>query len=408
MTRGAVLALLVAGAASRAGAQVHTVPRPDLEKWLGDSVRAWTIMRAGGRIDTIRIGDTAVVLRPGQMLSATVGTEAVWAAPVVAGAARDSVLALPFRYVATDTRAAVTLYLRPSIEVEPLRYSPEARLFRGVLFIGLEDSLAPAESYALARPVRLFLRADDATLEPQALAIAHTNLPLAQVRVAAVTPGESLRVHLRPDINPAGVDVWIPVRRPPITVEPVPGSVPGLGLGTGGLLVTTPDEMGATPRSVRLTALRGSPQPDTLTLAGGETGRATLRSVGIGRDTIVARSGPFRSPPTELAYTWPLLFLGAALAGGVVGSAIAGFGAHRRGKEISRPAYLVSGLASGLLVAVAFAVGLNLTGLQITTHQGEAVVFVVAAIGSLIGLPGLARVVPALGRVLAGKTAGSR
>jgi len=408
MTRAGLLALMVAAGASRAGAQAHTVRRPDLERWFGDSARAWTIVRAGGRIDTIRAGDTAVVLRPGQMVAAVVGAEAVWVRAVGAGAATDSVLALPFRFVATDLRAAVTLYLRPSIEVEPLRYSPEARLFRGVLFVGLEDSLAPAESYTLARPIRLFLRADDATLEPQALAIDHTNLPLERVQISAVAPGESVRVHVRPDINPAGVDVWIPVRRPPISVEPVPGAVPGLGLGTSGLLVTTPDEMGETPRSVRLTALRGSPHPDTLTLAGGETGRATIRSVGIGRDTIVARSGPFRSPPVELAYTWPLLFLGAALLGGVVGSAIAGFGAHRRGKEISRPAYLVSGLASGLLVAVAFAVGLNFTGLQISTHQGEAVAFVVAALGTLAGVPGLARVVPAIGRALAGKATETR
>ncbi|MGH7674699.1 MAG: hypothetical protein ACREMV_05445, partial [Gemmatimonadales bacterium] len=358
-------------------------------------------------VDTVRAGDTAVVLRPGQMVTAVVGAQAVWAAPVVRGATTDSVLTLPYRYVATDVRAAVTLYLRPSIEIEPLRYSPQARLFTGVLFVGLEDSLAPAESYPLVRPVRLFLRADDATLEPQALAIDHTNLPLERVLISATAPGESVRVHVRPDINPAGVDAWIPVRHPPIAVEPVPRTVPGLGLGSGALLVTTPDEMGATPRSVRLTALRGSPQPDTLTLAGGATGRAAIRSVGIGRDTIVARSGPFRSPPVELRYTWPLLFFGAALAGGVVGGAIAGFGARRRGKEISRLAYLVSGLASGLLVAVAFAVGLNFTGLQITTHQGEAVVFVVAAIGSLIGLPGLARVVPALARALAGTTAES-
>jgi hypothetical protein len=51
-------------------------------------------------------------------------------------------------------------------------------------------------------------------------------------------------------------------------------------------------------------------------------------------------------------------------------------------------------------VAVAFAVGLNLTGLKIATQYGDAVIVLVAALGAMFGLVGIGRVVPAIGRGL--------
>ena len=102
-------------------------------------------------------------------------------------------------------------------------------------------------------------------------------------------------------------------------------------------------------------------------------------------------------------YEWPVRFLAASLLGGLLGSAVAALAARRRGRVASRPAYGLGGLTTGLLVAVAFAVGLNLTGLEILTQYGEAVVFVVAALGAILGLPGVAKAVPTLGRALEGR-----
>ena len=57
----------------------------------------------------------------------------------------------------------------------------------------------------------------------------------------------------------------------------------------------------------------------------------------------------------------------------------------------------------GIFVAVAFAIGLNLTGIKIANRGGEAVVFVVAVLGALLGLPWIAKAVPTLGRALKGR-----
>ncbi len=223
------------------------------------------------------------------------------------------------------------------------------------------------------------------------------------MRLAAASPGESVRVHIRPGFNPRGVDVWVPVERPAIALEPVTPTVTGLGLAVAIVHVTLPPEAGTTPRVVRLTAKHAIPEPSELTLAGGETRDAKVRSVGIGTDTLYARSDPFHSDRVVIVYGWPVRFFAAALLGGLLGSVVAGYGARRRGKGTSPPAYGVGGLATGLLVAIAFAVGLNLTGLEMVTQYGEAVVFVVAALGALLGLPGIGKAVPVLGRALEGR-----
>ena len=62
---------------------------------------------------------------------------------------------------------------------------------------------------------------------------------------------------------------------------------------------------------------------------------------------MTAASGPFRATPVELVYGWPLLFLGAALLGGIVGSVMECELIRRRGSAASRWAFVVSGIAAG-------------------------------------------------------------
>jgi len=391
-TRCVILcALVLAGQVGTGAAQqVRVIHKPVIARLRGDSTRPRVLTRISpGKTDTLRGRIDSLRLRPGQVIAVTLDT--------------TSPATLPFRYLSTDSAAATTLYLRPAVEIEPLAYAGAAREFRGALHVGLEDSLDPAASHRLASPIRFLLNGDRVSVTPSALSLKHTNLPFERVRLTAASPGESVRVHIRPGFNPRGVDVWVPVERPAIALEPVTPTVTGLGLAVAIVHVTLPPEAGTTPRVVRLTAKHAIPEPSELTLAGGETRDAKVRSVGIGTDTLYARSDPFHSDRVVIVYGWPVRFFAAALLGGLLGSVVAGYGARRRGKGTSPPAYGVGGLATGLLVAIAFAVGLNLTGLEMVTQYGEAVVFVVAALGALLGLPGIGKAVPVLGRALEGR-----
>lgn len=292
--------------------------------------------------------------------------------------------------------------LRLVTAVAPLVYSGRVHEFRGVLHVGFEDSLDPSGSHRLQAPVALLLSAGGARLTPASVVVEHTNLPFVAVQVAVESPGESLWVHLRTAFNPRGVDVAIPIERPAITLQVVTNGVPGFGLAAAIVHVTLPIEAHTVPRVVRLHARHSTPEPSEVTLAGGETRDARVRSIGIGTDTIYAESAPFRPARIVLSYTWPIHFLVTSLVGGLCGIGLARASAKRRGGHASHPLHLLLGLASGLFVAAAFAVGLNLTGLKIATQYGEAVGVIVAALGAMFGIAGVGRAIPVIGRALRG------
>src|SRR2546428_1627895 len=258
LTRCAMLsALALAGhLATGAAQQTRVIHKPVITRLLGDSTRPRVLTRISpARTDTLRGRIDSLRLRPGQVLAVTLDT--------------TTPATLPFRYLSTDSAAAATLYLRPAVEIEPLGYAGAGREFRGALHVGREDSLDPAESHRLASPIRFLLNGDRVSVTPSALSLKHTNLPFERVQLAAVAPGESVRVHIRPGFNPRGVDVWVPVERPAIALEPVTPTVTGLGLAVAIVHVTLPPEAGTTPRVVRLTAKHAIPEPSELTLAGG-------------------------------------------------------------------------------------------------------------------------------------------
>ena len=99
-------------------------------------------------------------------------------------------------------------------------------------------------------------------------------------------------------------------------------------------------------------------------------------------------------------YGWPFLFLAASLLGGIVGSVMDCEAIRRRGTPASRRAFVVSGVAAGIFAAVAIVIGLNVTGVDLPETSGEAVVFVVAALGTVLGLRGLRRALPGFGKLL--------
>jgi len=380
--RSLALALLCMAARPLAG---QVVTRADLERLRATAVRVPVILQAGkATADTLRRDVHSLRLKPTQVLVAEL---------------RDtSRRFLPFLFLAADPHGARPLALRPYVEGTPLEYT--GTIFRGSVALGLVDTLQPGRTVTLPVPIWFHLSAEAGAVSPADVPIRHTSLPPSTAVVTAATPGDSLRVLVQPALTLTPIPTWLAVHRTLLALEPATARIAGFGLGRTELLVSVPAIAGVARHDVVLSARRGAPDPSVVSLAGGETGRSTIRSSGVGRDTITATSGPLRSAPLELVYGWPFLFLAASLLGGIVGSVMDCEAIRRRGTPASRRAFVVSGVAAGLFAAVAIVIGLNVTGVDLPETSGEAVVFVVAALGTVLGLRGLRRALPGFGKLL--------
>lgn len=377
------LALVLVCTARSLSGQVVT--RADLERLRAHALRVPVIVQAGkAHADTLRPDVDSVRLRPTQVL--------------VAELQDTSHRFLPFLLLTVDPQASRPLALRPYVEGSALEYTGNA--FRGSVALGLVDTLQPGRAVTLPTPIWFHLSADAGDVAPADVPIRHTSLPPSAAVVTAAAPGDSLRLLVQPALTLSPIATWLAVHRTLLAVEPATARIAGFGLGRTELHISLPAQAGPGRRDVVLSARHGAPDPSVVSLAGGETGRSAIRSSGVGRDTVTATSGPLRAAPLELVYAWPLLFFAAALLGGVVGSVMDCEAIRRRGTPASRRAFVVSGVAAGLFAAVAIMIGLNVTGVNLPETSGEAAVFVVAALGTVLGLRGLRRALPGFGKLL--------
>ncbi|MFQ5506041.1 MAG: hypothetical protein ACE5F1_14775 [Planctomycetota bacterium] len=174
-----------------------------------------------------------------------------------------------------------------------------------------------------------------------------------------------------------------PVRGPRVDLSATPTVISGLGLGTATIAVKTRPRSQGGLRQVTLSADRGSLDPHEVELDQAGSGQSTLRSSGIGACRIEVVGEGIRFAPLFVDFVWPLAFLAAALIGGFAGALVA------RRCHRSRARQITNGVLVGLIAAVAYALGVNLIGIDVSSPFSEAAIFVIAAIAALIGLPRL-------------------
>src|SRR5712691_1971982 len=325
LVRCLLLPALSATSPLRSLAQERVIPKSQLLALFRDSLQASKLrVIAGGRTETITAAASAWRLRPGQFITAAAGSVVTPATPFPQPIKGD-LLALPFRYLATNAAGTATLYLRPTVEIKGggLRYAGAARGFRGAFLLGLEDSLQYAESHVLAPGIRFAVTADADSVQPSAIAVTHTNLPFEEIVVlVAAAPTDSVRVHIRPQFNPEGVDLWLPIQRPALTLRPSPERVQGFGLETTTLSIGRGGGAPPEGRAVVLTADRGNPEPKKVRLSDAGTAFARIRSAGLGTAVIRAESPPYAPAEARVEFVFPLAFLVAALLGGSLGGVV--------------------------------------------------------------------------------------
>lgn len=335
-------------------------------------------------------------LSPGEYLIARVGDTAT----VRASTATEIRWDLPLRMVGADGTGQ-RLTLRPVVEVGGggLRMTPEKGGFAGEILIGIEDEEHPEESRPLGRTIRVLVTANADTTTPNGVSIDHTNLPFVSVRIVALRPGDSVRVRLRPEFDPTGIDLALPVVRPDLSLRASPEQIQGFGLETATLSIRADGIAITDSLAVTLSSNRSRPEPTIVWLGASGVTTALIRSSGIDTAIVRAEAAGMQPASVMLLFVTPWAFVIAALSGGLVGGVIRyiTLKTQRVEKILFVPllVHVLLGVLAGFVTAVAYAVGINLLNVHPTATVGEALVFVIAALGAVTSGTLVSRILPA-------------
>lgn len=386
----AVLGLLVHPSVV-AGQQV-AVTRERVRRMLGDP-RVVEFVGSGRRVTTLS-DVSAVTLRPGGVLVPVMDTVGpVRPAPdsVVGMGPGESAHSHLLEFITLDTDHRPR---RLAVTAEPqgggLRH--DGQHFRGTVYLGIEDPDNPGEEVSFS-PVALQVFAHADRINPERIQVHRTTIPSEQIALEAASPGTYVSLYIWVAGQQGRTEYQVPVLRSRLRIESSTRAPQGLGLDEAEVTVTVPEEVRADSVRVRLSA-NGIRVPPILTLRPGIPESFTIRTKGVGVDTIrVAGPGYLEAGFVGLDLRFPLSFLLAALTGGLAGAIGSRFWRKRRHKTAgSLSAELLAGLAGGLVVAVLYTLGVNVTALPVSGPPVEAVVFVIAGVGAMFGLPALVKV----------------
>lgn len=384
----------------------RVIPRAEIPVMFRESLAVRGVARqTDKRVDTVRASPAGLSLATNQVVALHVGVRPTFVAgpavpPSAAAPGRSPAsvassridfahFILPTRYLATDAEAKTTMVLRPIYATGTrLTFDPSTQRFRGVLLIGLEDSVAPSEFVKLAKPIEFQFPGDANTMNPGTVTITHTNLPLDSIVVTAPQAAvlDSVLIHIIPQLDPRGVNVSMPVA-PALIFPKGVSQIQGLGLENAAVVIEVVGARVRDPLVVTLTATNGSFESLQVTVGQSGATTARLRSRGTGPVTMSAMASGYVPANGSVSFVFPWMFLIAALAGGAAGGMIKwSNGSVRTGAAAMSMAG--RGAAVGIVAAVVYyAIRVNLLPVTIDIqYLNEAAVFALALVGGLLGI----------------------
>ncbi|MCU0252390.1 MAG: Ig-like domain-containing protein [Vicinamibacterales bacterium] len=331
-----LLAAVLGAAASRAAAQPPPVTHSvNLAALKASSV----LVQKGAQTVPVAAAAATVQIAPWQYVVARREGGVARVEPMTAGSPDRPAWALPLTLVTVNAEG-VQLELQPIVEAgDGLMMRGAGSAFTGALHVGVRNTVNPTGTQLLVRA--------------------------SFVQEAFTIP--------------------VPVRRPRLVLEISPPSIQGFGVDTAVVSVRMEGVQDAAGRSVSLASTQGRLDPaPAVTLDAQGTASATLRSESVGPSTVTASAGGVQPQTGTVAYVWPVRFLVFSLLGGCAGAFLKrGTASGKKSKGSWR--WLAVGAVSGLVLAVATAIGINLLPWQPTATMSEALVFGVAALGTFLG-----------------------
>jgi hypothetical protein len=265
-------------------------------------------------------------------------------------------------------------------------YDAASKLFRGSVAVVLWDSLSGGSTH-LADPFNILVTSEDGTASPRDLQIDHTNFPPTTVALNLNPAADPAKVVFSTATNPNGDTSDFPVE-PVLLVETEGREIQGFGIESIPITVALePPVVRSSPR-VAFETTMGSISPETALIDSG-IARVSLRSSGVGVAKVSPKAPGFQATVREFTFVWPIRFIVASLLGGLVGVFL-------KGKKTFRA--ILSGMLTGLIIAVAWwGLGLNLLGIEVPRAWNEAGIFVMTALGSILGFSTLLERISSLG-----------
>jgi hypothetical protein len=267
-----------------------------------------------------------------------------------------------------------------------LSYSFANHAFGGEFVVAFASTDGAADAVTLAKPVSLAISASGArSIVPSPVEVTDIGR-WYPVKLVVPNPSNPYKLTVSASPQDVGDAIALAVQRPQVIIATDARRVFGWGLGkvTLHVSVTDPEAAGAT---VNLDASHGSLSPSAVVLDQSGHGVTELRSSQQGESRISVAE-PFEAAPLRIDFSSPLLFIALALLGGVTGAFLSKNGRSKKGRA------LAIGAVTGLVLAMAYVVGLDwvigATGWSALATAGEAVIFVLGALGALVGVKVLA------------------
>jgi hypothetical protein len=324
----------------------------------------------------------AINIRPGDYVIARLGNE-ITVEQLPEGKRRFT---LPFRLYGVNQNGT-TLNLDVVVEDEGgMRFADEANRFEGILHIGVVDRDNPTSTQqTLPAALNLLVINEQGGIRPDGdLQINHTNLPFEEVIAFSVDPRDPFNIKIRSSFSETPVMFGMTINRPQLALTISPPAIKGFGLEAAEIIVRVQGLSQPEGKNVILAATRGGLEDASLEFDRNGTASTKIRSSGVGEAVITASMGGADGVSARLMFVKPWAFFLIAIVGGFVGSLI--FLLQDKvtsGKKIVGRIFL--GILIAIIVAVGFAVGVNLTGVEPKAKVGEAVIFFLAVIGSWLG-----------------------
>ena len=260
--------------------------------------------------------------------------------------------------------------------------------FAGSIRVGVVELDQSGQSKALSAPI-LFQVIGPVQADPSPVTVGETSPPFAQVKLTTRSAAGGLTVKVASSFDPNGVDVAVPMAST-LRLIASTSEIDGFGLeaadvNVSALGLASPK---GTPVDLELTGRSGYLEASNVRLD--DAGQATthVRSSGLGPITITATAPGFSPVTQTIQSRWPLMTLGAAALGGLLGGVIKLLAGARRRRWIG---HVLLSVLMGLLVFLLYAVGVNVLPVHPTVTVGAALVAAIAALGGYYGaslLPG--------------------